>query len=65
MRGMDLPDLADVPNSLAEIVTLLAERLNGQMMPFPRLSTLLIAYMACPRIKEIGTGGWSLTLHDS
>jgi hypothetical protein len=52
MRGMNLPDLPPVPNSLPEIVSLLAERLNGPM-PFPRLSSLLIAYMAWPENEEM------------
>jgi hypothetical protein len=56
MRGMNLPTLAPIPNSLPEIVSLLAERLNGPM-PFPRLSTMLVAYMAWPE-DEAKRNGW-------
>src|SRR5215468_5125814 len=47
MRGMHLPTLAPIPNSLSETISLLAERLSGPM-PFPRLSFLLVGYMAWP-----------------
>jgi hypothetical protein len=57
MRRMNLPILPAVPDTLPETVNLLAERLNGQMMPFPRLSTLLIAYMAWPE-DEGNRDGW-------
>jgi hypothetical protein len=47
MRWMNLPELAPVPESTPKLAALLAERLNGPM-PFPRLSLMLIAYMAWP-----------------
>ena len=47
MRGMNLPDLAPVSGSLPEIVSLIAGRLDGPM-PFPRLSSLLVAYIVWP-----------------
>jgi hypothetical protein len=47
MRQMNLPELAPVPESIKELVALVAERLNGPM-PFPRVSSMLIAYMAWP-----------------
>jgi hypothetical protein len=60
MRVMNLPHLASVPNSLPEIVTLLAERLNGPM-PFPRLLWLLVAYMAWP--EDQGKRNGSMVVH--
>jgi hypothetical protein len=58
MRMMDLPKMPPTPDDLEENVALLAERLEGPM-PFPRLSSLLIAYMAWPH-DEASRNWWML-----
>jgi hypothetical protein len=60
MRWMNLPELAPVPETIPELVALLAERLNGSM-PFPRLSSMLVAYMAWPE-DQSNRDGWMAVL---
>jgi hypothetical protein len=48
MRVMNLPDLPAIPSSAPECDELLAQRMPAGQGPLPRLSLLLLAYMAWP-----------------
>lgn len=52
MRGMNLPNLPAPPAAINECLKLYAQRLGHGVMPFPRASQLLVAYMAWPNDRK-------------
>lgn len=52
MRGMNLPSLPAPPLTLDECLKIYAQQLEHGVMPFPRASQLMVAYLAWPNDRK-------------